>query len=71
MGNIMGPEVNQLEEDLASFSGKHAISVLQNRCVVAGINGARGKPRQGVIVPSFTFAASAEVMPFRRCANLC
>ena len=62
---IMGPEVNQLEEDLASFSGvKHAISCSSGTdALLLALMALGVKPRQGVIVPSFTFAASAEVMP--------
>ena len=36
---------------------------LGNGCAAACVAGARLKSGQGVIVPSFTFAASAEVMP--------
>ena len=62
---IMGPEVNQLEQDLASFSGvKHAISCSSGTdALLLALMALGVKPRQGVIVPSFTFAASAEVMP--------
>ena len=62
---IMGPEVKQLEQDLASFSGvKHAISCSSGTdALLLALMALGVKPRQGVIVPSFTFAASAEVMP--------
>lgn len=62
---IMGPEVRQLEQDLAAFSGvKHAISCSSGTdALLLALMALDVKPRQGVIVPSFTFAASAEVMP--------
>lgn len=62
---IMGPEVKALEADLAAFSGvKHAISCSSGTdALLLALMALDLKPRQGVIVPSFTFAASAEVMP--------
>ena len=64
---IMGPEVNQLEQDLASFSGvKHAISCSSGTdALLLALMALGVKPRQGVIVPSFTFAASASDALFR------
>ncbi|NBQ83584.1 MAG: DegT/DnrJ/EryC1/StrS aminotransferase family protein, partial [Alphaproteobacteria bacterium] len=62
---IMGPEVHQLEADLAAFCGaKHAISCSSGTdALMLALMAMDLKPGQGVIVPSFTFAASAEVMP--------
>jgi len=62
---IMGPEVHQLEADLAAFCGaKHAISCSSGTdALMLALMTMDLKPGQGVIVPSFTFAASAEVMP--------
>ena len=62
---IMGPEVAALEADLAAFSGnKHVISCSSGTDALMLALMAYGlKPRQAVIVPSFTFAASAEVLP--------
>jgi len=62
---IMGPEVQHLETDLAAFCGaKHAISCSSGTdALMLALMAMDLKPRQGVIVPSFTFAASAEVMP--------
>ena len=62
---IMGPEIAELETQLAQFTNtNHAISTSSGTdalllCLMAlGLN-----PGDGVIVPSFSFAASAEVMP--------
>ena len=62
---IMGPEVAALEADLAAFSeNKHVISCSSGTDALMLALMAYGlKPRQAVIVPSFTFAASAEVLP--------
>ena len=62
---IMGPEVRQLEDDLGAFSGNtHVVSCSSGTDALMLALMALGlKPRQGVIVPSYTFAASAEVMP--------
>ncbi len=61
---IMGPEVRELEQQLAAFCGaKHAISVangtdaLQISLMCAGIG-----PGDHVLVPSFTYTATAEVI---------
>lgn len=63
---IMGPEVKELEESLAAFCGaKYCIScangtdALQLALLALGIG-----PGDAVFIPSFTFAASAEVVPF-------
>ncbi|MCC5960520.1 MAG: DegT/DnrJ/EryC1/StrS aminotransferase family protein [Rhodobacteraceae bacterium] len=62
---IMGPEVVELEQQLADFCGaKHCIScangtdALQLALMALGIGSG-----DAVFVPSFTFAASAEVVP--------
>ncbi len=62
---IMGPEVRALEDDLARFSANtHVISCSSGTDALMLALMAYGlKPRQAVIVPSFTFAASAEVLP--------
>jgi len=62
---IMGPEVNAIEARLAEAAGtKHCISCSSGTDALILALLARGlRPGQGVIVPSFTFAASAEVMP--------
>lgn len=61
---IMGPEVVELEDKLADFSGaKHAITVangtdaLQIALMAFGVG-----PGDAVFVPSFTFTATAEVV---------
>jgi dTDP-4-amino-4,6-dideoxygalactose transaminase len=63
---IMGPVVKQFEDELAAFCGaRHALScangtdAIQLALMALGI----GKG-DAVFVPSFTFAATAEVVPF-------
>ena len=62
---IMGPEVGLLEEQLSAFCGaKHAISCSSGTdALMLGLIALGVKPGDGVIVPSFTFAATAEVLP--------
>ncbi|RZO29933.1 MAG: DegT/DnrJ/EryC1/StrS aminotransferase family protein, partial [SAR116 cluster bacterium] len=62
---IMGPEVLAIEARLAQSAGtKHCISCSSGTDALILALLAQGlRPGQGVIVPSFTFAASAEVMP--------
>ena len=59
---IMGPEVKELEAELGIWANsKHAISCSSGTdALILALLGHKLKPRQGVIVPSFTFAASAE-----------
>lgn len=63
---IMGPEVKRFEADLADFCGaEHVIScangtdALQLALMALGVG-----QGDAVFVPSFTFAATAEVVPF-------
>lgn len=62
---IMGPEVGALETRLADWSGaKHNIACSSGTdALLLALSGLKLQPGDGVIVPSFTFAASAEVMP--------
>ena len=62
---IMGPEVGALETRLADWSGaKHNIACSSGTdALLLALSGLQLQPGDGVIVPSFTFAASAEVMP--------
>ncbi len=62
---IMGPEVADFESRLAAFCGaKHALTcangtdALQLALMVLGV-----KTGDAVFVPSFTFAATAEIVP--------
>jgi len=59
---IMGPEVKELEAELASWAGtKHAISCASGTdALILALLGKQCRPGQVVIVPSFTFAASPE-----------
>ncbi|MEM9576559.1 MAG: DegT/DnrJ/EryC1/StrS aminotransferase family protein [Pseudomonadota bacterium] len=63
---IMGPEVAELEDGLAAFCGAmHCISCANGtdalQLALMALNIGSG---DAVFVPSFTFAASAEVVPF-------
>ena len=62
---IMGPEIAALESRLGTWSGaRHNITCSSGTdALVLALMGLEIQPGQGVIVPSFTFAASAEVMP--------
>ncbi len=62
---IMGPEIAALETQLAQFTNtRHAISTSSGTDALLLCLMALGlRPGDGVIVPSFSFAASAEVMP--------
>lgn len=61
---IMGPEVAELESELAKFCGiKHAITCSNGTDALAlGLMAKNVGPGDAVFVPSFTFAASAEVV---------
>jgi dTDP-4-amino-4,6-dideoxygalactose transaminase len=61
---ILGPEVRLLEADLAGFCGaKHVVSCSNGTDALALILRARGiKTGDAVFCPSFTFAATAEVV---------
>lgn len=64
-GYIMGPEVRALEEELKDWSdASEVISCSSGTdALLLALMGLGLRPGQGVIVPSFTFTASAEVMP--------
>ncbi len=61
---IMGPEVLELEKQLAEFCGaKHAISCSSGTDALSLILMAKGvKAGDAVLVPAFTFTATAEVV---------
>lgn len=63
-GYIMGPEVKTLEADLAAFTGaKHVVSCANGTDALGFVLMAKGvKPGDAVICPTFTFAATAEVV---------
>lgn len=63
-GYIMGPEVKQFEADLAAFCGaRHVISCANGTDALALVLMAKGvQPGQAILCPSFTFAATAEVV---------
>ncbi len=62
---IMGPEVAELEAVLSKRVGiRHVVTCGSGTdALLLALMGLKLKPGQGVIVPSFTFTASAEVMP--------
>src|SRR5215467_1213918 len=61
---IMGPEVADFEKELAAFCGaKHVLSCANGTDALGlALTVKNLKPRQAVLVPSFTFAATAEVV---------
>ena len=61
---ILGPEVAELERRLAGFCGaKHALSCANGTDALGLALMAQGAgPGQAILVPSFTFAATAEVV---------
>jgi UDP-2-acetamido-2-deoxy-ribo-hexuluronate aminotransferase len=63
---IMGPPVMQLESELAAFVGsKHCLSCANGtEALVLPLMAWGLKPRDAVFCPSFTFAATAEVVPW-------
>ena len=62
---ILGPEVKKLESRLSSFSGAKYVLCCSSGtdALLLSLLGLKIKPGEGVIVPAFTFASSAEVMP--------
>jgi dTDP-4-amino-4,6-dideoxygalactose transaminase len=61
---IMGPEVKALESDLAAFCGaSEVISCANGTDALALVLMAKGvRPGEAILCPSFTFAATAEVV---------
>ncbi len=62
---ILGPEVKELEKKLSSFTGSKYVLCCSSGtdALLLSLLGLKIKPGEGVIVPAFTFASSAEVMP--------
>lgn len=65
---IMGPEVFELEDKLAKFCGvKHAITCANGTDALGlGLMAKNVVPGDAIFVPSFTFAATAEVVAWMR-----
>lgn len=61
---ILGPEVRELEQALAAFCGvRHAVSCASGTdALVLGLLAKGVQPGDAVLVPSFTFAATAEAV---------
>ena len=62
---ILGPEVKELEDRLSAFTGSKYVLCCSSGtdALLLSLLGLKIKPGEGVIVPAFTFASSAEVMP--------
>ena len=62
---ILGPEVKELEDRLSLFTGSKYVLCCSSGtdALLLSLLGLKIKPGEGVIVPAFTFASSAEVMP--------
>ena len=62
---ILGPEVKELENELSRFTNSKYVLCCSSGtdALLLALLGLKLKPGDGVIVPSFTFASSAEVMP--------
>lgn len=63
---ILGPQVRELEQRLAAFSGApHALACANGTdALVLPLMGWGLRPGHAVFVPSFTFASTAEVVPW-------
>lgn len=63
---IMGPEVAELERQMAAFCGvKHALACANGTdALQLALMALQVQPNDAVFCPSFTFAATAEVIPF-------
>lgn len=63
---VMGPEVRQLEEELARFCGaRHAVSCSSGTdALVLALRALGVTAGDAVVVPTFTFAATAEAVAF-------
>src|SRR5689334_19036370 len=63
---ILGPEVHAFEQKLAEFAGvKHAVTCANGTdALLLALRVLDVRPGEAVLVPSFTFAATAEVVPW-------
>jgi dTDP-4-amino-4,6-dideoxygalactose transaminase len=63
---ILGPQVKKLEADLAAFAGaKHCLSCANGtEAIVLPLMAWDVRPGDAIFCPSFTFAATAEVVPW-------
>ena len=74
---IQGPEISELEKELSLFSKSKFVLCCSSGtdALVLGLIALGLKPNEGVIVPSFTFASTAESVcmlggiPFFRCKS--
>lgn len=62
---IMGPEVEELEEALSAFCGaRHSLTCANGTdALLLALMALKVGPKHAVLCPSFTFAATAEVVP--------
>src|SRR3990167_11020551 len=63
---VLGPEVGELEKQLAAWCGaKHAVSCANGTDALAlALMAWQLKPGDAVFCPSFTFVATAQVVPW-------
>ena len=62
---ILGPEINELQNALSKFSKTKYVLCCSSGtdALLLSLLGLGFRPQEGVILPSFTFASSAEVVP--------
>ena len=62
---ILGPEVKELEKKLSIYTGAKYVLCCSSGtdALLLALLGLKLKAGEGVIVPAFSFASSAEVMP--------
>ena len=62
---ILGPEINELQDSLSNFSKTKYVLCCSSGtdALLLSLLGLGFRSQEGVIVPSFTFASSAEVIP--------
>ena len=61
---ILGPEVDELQSKLSKFCGSKYVLCCSSGtdALLLGLLGLGLRPGEGVLVPSFTFASSSELM---------
>ncbi|QQQ17481.1 DegT/DnrJ/EryC1/StrS aminotransferase family protein [Brevundimonas vitis] len=66
---VMGPQVRQFEADLAAFGqAKHALGCANGTdALILPLMAWGLRPGDAIFVPSFTFAATAEIVPWLGC----
>ena len=69
---VMGPQVRQFEADLAAFGqAKHALGCANGTdALILPLMAWGLRPGDAIFVPSFTFAATAEIVPWLGCTPI-